>query len=554
MPDRPDQTEDEPPGRLEKAAEEQLGVSRWDRPQIFREAAEAAADNDLPYWLVLVLSGAIAALGLAMGSSAVVIGAMLVAPLLAPVVGLSLAMAVGDGRLALQVAAVVAASTLAVIATAALLTLILPFQSVTPEIASRTRPTTLDLAVAVFSGLVGAVVTVDRGSRLSAAIPGVAVAVALIPPLAVAGFGIGIGRTDIIFGSMLLYGANLAGIVLSGMAVFLLVGMHRQDVVKAARDWHRQARPNGLARSMCRLPWVRDLGVVGTPGRRGLLVLAFAVAFAIPLSVTLRQVAREVRVRRAVGEAEELFQVPGRTSVLGRALTFGDDASRAHIRVATAVWVDEERRQEFERVSSRRAGEPIRLVLEQLPATAGGVEDLAGILPDRDPGPSPGAQQPLPDLLERSQAILREALVDLPFPSTARPVGMTLVVPPGDEAQVDLAYVAPEPLEPQTREVLTGAVRSAVGHSRLRVGWVHLSSGGRPFDAGASAAADSLGALLRRYPTLRIELLAGEDADSAAVASAFQALSRAGRGVGGVAVRTVPGGAVRVRLRAVAGS
>jgi uncharacterized membrane protein len=69
---------------------------------IFRETADAAVENDLPYWLVLVRSGAIATLGLALDSSAVVIGAMLVAPLLAPIVGLSLALAVGDARLALQ--------------------------------------------------------------------------------------------------------------------------------------------------------------------------------------------------------------------------------------------------------------------------------------------------------------------------------------------------------------------------------------------------------------------------------------------------------------------
>ena len=66
---------------IEEAAGEQLGVQQWDRPAIFRESADAATDNSLPYWLVLVLSGAIATLGLALNSSAVVIGAMIVAPL-----------------------------------------------------------------------------------------------------------------------------------------------------------------------------------------------------------------------------------------------------------------------------------------------------------------------------------------------------------------------------------------------------------------------------------------------------------------------------------------
>lgn len=169
------------PGPIEEVAVEQLGVEPRDRPLIFRDAAEAAIDNGLSYWLVLILSGAIATLGLAMNSAAVVIGAMLVAPLLGPIVGLSLALAVGDSRLALQSSAIVGASLVVVIATAAGLTALLPFRTLTLEISARIHPTTLDLGVAVCSGMVGALVTIARGHRLSAAIPGVAVAVALIP-------------------------------------------------------------------------------------------------------------------------------------------------------------------------------------------------------------------------------------------------------------------------------------------------------------------------------------------------------------------------------------
>ena len=113
-----------------------------------------------PYWMVLLLSGAIATLGLALNSAAVVIGAMLIAPLLSPIIGLAMALAVGDGRLAVQMLIVITLSTAGVVAVAALLTVLLPFHTITPEILSRTRPTTLDLAIAVFSGLAGAVVTV----------------------------------------------------------------------------------------------------------------------------------------------------------------------------------------------------------------------------------------------------------------------------------------------------------------------------------------------------------------------------------------------------------
>lgn len=549
MTDPADRAEESQPGALEQAAGERLGIERWDRAQIFRDMAEAGTDNDLVYWLVLALSGAIATLGLAMGSSAVVIGAMLVAPLLAPVLGLSLSLAVGDGRLALQAGAVVAGSTLAVVATAALLTLILPFQSVTPEIASRTRPTTLDLAVAICSGLVGALVTVARGSRLSAAIPGVAVAVALIPPLAAGGFGIGIGwRTDIILGSMLLYGANLAGIVLSGMAVFMLIGMHRGDVLEAARDWQNRARTNGLARAVFRFAWTRRVGVFGSAWGRAGLVLVFVTALAIPLTASVRQVAREVRVQRAIGEAEVLLAEPGQTSVLGRTLTFGDGTTRAHIRVATAIWVDEARQRGFETRATAGAGEPIRLVLEQLPATAGGIEELAGILPGRSPTPSPDALEPLTELVERSRELLGRSAADLPFPAGAEAAGAVLVVPPGGVAGAEIAYLAPDSLATQAGDVLTRALRDAVGDPELRVDFVYLGTPERIFDDGV-ATADSLVALLRRYPGLALELRVGQGVDSVAVAAALASLERAGVDSARAALRTDAGDGLRIRLR-----
>ena len=84
---------------------------------------------------------------------------------------------------------------------------------------------------------------VARGSRFAGAGAGVAVAVALVPPLAAAGFGVGTGWDGpVVRGALLLYGANLGGIVLSAMAVFLLAGMHRPEVLSVVQGWHRAPR------------------------------------------------------------------------------------------------------------------------------------------------------------------------------------------------------------------------------------------------------------------------------------------------------------------------
>lgn len=503
---------------IEETAREKLGIGGWNRPEIYRESAEAGTDNRLTYWAVLLLSGAIATLGLALDSSAVVIGAMLVAPLLAPVLGLALALAVGDGRLAVQTAVIVLGSTVGVILVAAALTAVLPFHTVTVEISARTRPTTLDLAIAVFSGLAGAVVTVSRGSRLSAAIPGVAIAVALIPPLAVAGFGLGVGRSDLVRGSLLLYAANLAGIVLSGMAVFLLIGMHRTEVLRAARTWHREAAFHGLAAWTDRLAWVRSLGVFQSPWARIALVSAFVIAVGLPLSETLAQIARETRVDRAVATTErELFDIPGRASILGRRVVFGADRTQVYVRVATTEWFGSDTRVEFERMASAAAGEPVRLILEQLPARGEDLEQLRTLLPGRESTPAPPSDPTatMEELLATIRDRLGAATRDVAMPVDATFIQAEVATTTAGHVTVRGAYAAADPLTPQAEEMVKAQLQRALGIPGFDLRLVHVPLSTRAL--GNDTADPALGEiveLLLAHSSLQVELLAAGGAGS----------------------------------------
>lgn len=541
---------------VEEIASQKLGVARWDRPGIYREASDAAVENGLPYWIVLVLSGGIATLGLALNSSAVVIGAMLVAPLLAPVLGLALSLAVGDGRLAVQTAAIVLGSTLAVVAAGALLTVLLPFQTITLEISARTRPTTLDLAIAVFSGLVGAVVTVARRSRLSAAIPGVAISVALIPPLAVAGFGIGTGGNwELIQGSLLLYGANLAGIVLSGMTVFLVLGMHRSDVLDTARRWHREAEPQGLAAWADRVRWVRTMGVFRAPLARVALVLAFAVALGVPLSATLSQIARETRVERAVGEvSRKLFDVRERASILNRQVVMGADRTQVYLRVATTEWFDRRAHDEFERLASARAGEPVRLSLEQLPARGDDIAQLAALLPgqERQPvqPPPPPAPTRLGDLLAVLRDQLRQAVGTLAMPTGMRVVGTELGTTLAGAATLDLVYAAPEPLTRQAEQMLRQQLTRALRLPELELRLTYVSTAPFPVDvaAGDTVRLRQVADALRAQPGLRAEVLIPQGVEQDTVAPTRAWLAARLGGDERIRTRSTPGTGVRVRV------
>lgn len=461
---------------VQDAAGERFGVARWNRPAIFREAIAAASDTGLSYWLVLGLSGAIATLGLALDSSAVVIGAMLVAPFLAPIVGLALALAVGDTRLAVQTGLVVVASTLLVITISAVLTLLLPFHTITLEISARTRPTTLDLAVAIFSGLVGAVVTLSRGSRLSAAIPGVAIAVALIPPLAVAGFGIGIGGDlQLILGAMLLYGANLAGIILSGMLLFMLVGMHRKDVSSAAIAWHREE--DGKAAWVNRLPGVGSLGVAKSTWARMGLVGGFVVALGFPLSASLEEIGREVRIERAIAASADAFEIEGRSSVLDRRVNITPSQTDVRLRVATTEWFDAEDEERFEVSASAMAGERINLYLEQLPATGGDLEQLASLLPDQAPVERtiapPVTATPLPELLNILQQRLSDATGEISLPAGVALTDMEIAASQAGATVVRITYRSESPLSSDAEEIIAGQIRRELGISTLAVSLAH---------------------------------------------------------------------------------
>ena len=510
--------EDDSP--LEEAARQQLGLRWWDRPALYRETAEAATDSDLPFWAVLLLSGAIASLGLTLNSTAVVIGAMLVAPLLGPLMGLSMSLAVGDGRLFLQTAATVLLGAIGIIALSALLTAVLPFQTVTDEIAARTRPTTLDLAIAVFSGLAGAVVTASRESRLSASIPGVAVAVALVPPLGVAGFGVGTGwRWSFIEGALLLFGANLAGIVLSGLGVFLLVGMHRDDIVGVARSWHQEEKATGLAARLAHVRVLDRTRVLSAPWARVALVVGFMAAVAVPLSTSLAQVVRESRVSTAADNATSGFDTDQReTTILDREIVYGDSSVTVRLRVATTDWIDAEAKRSYAEAVSAASGEPVNVDLEQVLVSSGDLDTFAEALPTPAPvrtDPKPSETAPFPATLDAVRGRLGDALAGLALPDSVAVLDAETRVDVADgPATVRLVYAAPRRLPPEAASMLSRQLARALGVAPEAVRPVAIETAPRALPDSAGVV--RLGALLRRYPRLSLEVRA----DSASAASA----------------------------------
>jgi uncharacterized hydrophobic protein (TIGR00271 family) len=171
---------------------------------------------------LMTLSVTIATLGLSLDSAAIVIGAMLIAPLMTPIMGLAACLAMAWPARAARMGLVVLLASAGGVALAWLITWAQPDPALTSEVIARTRPDVRDLVVALAAGSAGAYATARED--VSGALPGVAVAVALVPPLATIGVTLELGRYDLMRGALLLYAANLFAIVLVGTLVLVAAG------------------------------------------------------------------------------------------------------------------------------------------------------------------------------------------------------------------------------------------------------------------------------------------------------------------------------------------
>ena len=174
------------------------------------------------YLVLMVLSTLLATVGLFANSAPVIIGAMILAPLMAPIISLSMGVLRQNVDFILTSVKTLLVGIFLALIFGILLTLITPLQVVTTEIAARLSPTILDLAVAVISGIAGAYASAR--SEVAKSLAGVAIAVALVPPLAVSGIGIGWLDWHTFSAAFLLFITNLVGIVLASTITFLVMG------------------------------------------------------------------------------------------------------------------------------------------------------------------------------------------------------------------------------------------------------------------------------------------------------------------------------------------
>ena len=206
--------------------------SKLNRPQknvVIRHTLDASFP-DLDYYVLVILACALASLGLAMNSTATIIGAMLVSPLMAPILGVSMGSVTGNSQLFKRSLITIAAGIMLSLALSFSLThflIRLPFgffESVPREILVRVAPTPLDLLIALVGGIIGAYAWSNE--HISSALPGVAISISLMPPLCTAGISLALGNHAHAVGATLLFLSNLVAIIFAGLVTFVLMGFN----------------------------------------------------------------------------------------------------------------------------------------------------------------------------------------------------------------------------------------------------------------------------------------------------------------------------------------
>ncbi|MBW4619351.1 MAG: DUF389 domain-containing protein [Cyanosarcina radialis HA8281-LM2] len=297
--------------------------------QVQQLQAELLSESTLDFsYLTLILSScAIATFGLLANSTAVIIGAMIVAPLMLPIRGLAFGALAGNVLLFRQGLLALAVGTLLAVLLACCLGWLVGIANFGSEILGRSEPTLLDLGIAITAGSISGYAKIQP--KISGSLAGTAIAVALMPPLCAIGLGLSQANWSLSQGATLLYLTNLLGITLSCMSIFLLAGY---------ASLHRARKP---------LTWALALTAI--------LVVPLGISFAR----LLRQAQLETSLRQALLNRTITFQ---RLDLLSSQTNWLVDPPEVRLNVRSREPITSRQIALLEEFLQREIGQPFRLI------------------------------------------------------------------------------------------------------------------------------------------------------------------------------------------------
>ncbi len=516
-----------------------LGVTAERKQGLYLDISKSATLKDVAYWLQIIFAAAIATLGLILNSPAVIIGAMLISPLMGPILAGGLALATGDLILGVRALLSLILSCLVAVTFAVMLVSLLPFKEMTGEIAARTQPSTLDLMIALFSGGIGSIAICKEVKGVVTSIPGVAIAVALMPPLCVVGYGIGLAFSvsgseglQVARGGGLLFLTNLVAITFTAMIVFMILNLGTKEAMEEARKWQKEDQESAfLRRAMGRYALKEGSKRLDSVKVRLVMILLPILAILIPLSQTLNQLKGEIqqkqeenRLKQAVSEIweENFSKLPsGETrSYLDQVtVTRQEEKLTVFLRVFTNAPYSPAEKVELVKLLAARLQQPRETITCQLldVPTAGGQELLAKRRSEaRVETPSNVAQ-----LKTRFWEGIGNALANLRLPTDMQIAGYRTVTSPQAPMQMTLSYLSDHELGDDARAMIADEVRARFADPAAIINFERIPSDFGPLVFArnqsdlASARArllDGVGQSLQQIPALHLEIIANREA------------------------------------------
>ncbi|MDQ6788228.1 MAG: DUF389 domain-containing protein [Acidobacteriota bacterium] len=527
-----------------------LGVRSKRKAALFLDLSRAATLFDLVYWLQIFFSAGIATLGLVLNSPAVIIGAMLISPLMNPILSSGLALASGDLVLGLRAAFNLFLSCAAAIAFAVLLVVLLPFREMTAEIAARTQPNFLDLLIALFSGAVGSVAICREVKGVVTSIPGVAIAVALMPPLCVVGYGIGLMLVfdtatgwRVASGGALLFLTNLVAITLTAMLVFVALRIDTPFVRQQVEAWEQtDAESRFVINSMRRFPGLEQARQIHSLRLRFLMILLPLALILYPLGSAFSQLQNEISQKRRESQLrqivtdvwQEKFQKNtdgiSRSSVDHLAVAEKDGKININLRVFDDQPYTLSEKKECAQLLAERLNRPVDsivLLLTEIPT----VSVLDALRQSREEKPAAlAAPQTVAELQENLLERVEIALSDFKLPPPAQILRKQIVTGLQTPLEIKIVYLSDDKLSPETQNSLLERVRQSLDYDQATInlervgadiGEINFSRNQSALPVLGMMQLDFAGRMLRENPNLTLLVAAsplrrGETAQVAA--------------------------------------
>jgi uncharacterized hydrophobic protein (TIGR00271 family) len=356
---------------------------------VYQEAYEGR-QFDAVYFSMMIFACLIALMGLLLNSPAVIIGAMLISPLMGPILACGLALTTAEWSLGKKAVRNLVLSVGEVVLIAVVATHLSPLREATPEILARTNPNLMDLLIAFFSGLAGTVALASRKTAFTI-LPGVAIATAVMPPLATVGYGIGTRQWVIARGAFMLFFTNFTAIVLSASLVFLLIGLRPQ--VERLGESHRLF-----------IRW------------RIAIAAAVLLVISFPLMRTLIDAAKQANIRGQVRETlNQSMQSHGDRQLDSVRVQLQKGAVAVGATIQTAEYMEPRDIEQLRSAVENRIGMPVRLQVQQLQlarktaSTEQVIQDFlaAGLIRPATVQKPPSPEEEIQSVQERLEKTLR---------------------------------------------------------------------------------------------------------------------------------------------------